>query len=230
MPFRLSRLSITESHYPISSGLAEACRLNIEAYMVKKLCIAPAIVTALCGALYRNYGTTMAGLWAEGYYFDHDDYHEYVHGRLPWHNLHPYPFIFTNADKIHADKVLNLLGLEDIFEGFLCFESFNCHSAISKDRQVCQDADDDVDVKLDTSVLIVCKPAIACFQEAIQLMQLDPSKTLFFDDSARNILGGKRLNCRRIHNLKESIPEIWSQPRFIEPLQISHEIAVATVA
>lgn len=196
--------------------------------MVKKLCIAPAIVTALCGALYRNYGTTMAGLWAEDYYFDHDDYHEYVHGRLPWHNLHPYPvlrellrsmpqwkFIFTNADKIHADKVLNLLGLEDIFEGFLCFESFNCHSAISKDRQVCQDADDDVDVKLDTSVLIVCKPAIACFQEAIQLMQLDPSKTLFFDDSARNILGGKRLNCRRcwwaaLSSVMELIISLWA--------------------
>uniref|UniRef100_A0A7I4E102 Uncharacterized protein n=1 Tax=Physcomitrium patens TaxID=3218 RepID=A0A7I4E102_PHYPA len=105
--------------------------------MVKKLCIAPAIVTALCGALYRNYGTTMAGLWAEGYYFDHDDYHEYVHGRLPWHNLHPYPVL----------------------------------------RELLR--------------------TIACFQEAIQLMQLDPSKTLFFDDSARNILGGKRLNCRR---------------------------------
>ena len=33
--------------------------------------------------------------------------------------------IFTNADKVHAVKVLNKLGLEDCFEGIICFETLN---------------------------------------------------------------------------------------------------------
>lgn len=33
--------------------------------------------------------------------------------------------IFTNADKIHAVKVLSRLGLEDCFEGIICFETLN---------------------------------------------------------------------------------------------------------
>ena len=33
--------------------------------------------------------------------------------------------IFTNADKAHADQVLRKLGLEDCFEGIICFETLN---------------------------------------------------------------------------------------------------------
>ncbi|ONI14652.1 hypothetical protein PRUPE_3G000800 [Prunus persica] len=33
--------------------------------------------------------------------------------------------IFTNVDKVHAAQVLNMLGLEDWFEGLLCFETLN---------------------------------------------------------------------------------------------------------
>jgi putative hydrolase of the HAD superfamily len=33
--------------------------------------------------------------------------------------------IFTNADKVHARKVLRKLGLEDCFEGIICFETLN---------------------------------------------------------------------------------------------------------
>ena len=33
--------------------------------------------------------------------------------------------IFTNADKVHALKVLSKLGLEDCFEGIICFETLN---------------------------------------------------------------------------------------------------------
>lgn len=33
--------------------------------------------------------------------------------------------IFTNADKVHAAKALSMLGLEECFEGVICFESLN---------------------------------------------------------------------------------------------------------
>lgn len=47
-------------------------------YMVNKLGIEESKVSELCAQLYRDYGTTMAGLCAIGYEYDHDDYHRYL--------------------------------------------------------------------------------------------------------------------------------------------------------
>jgi len=33
--------------------------------------------------------------------------------------------IFTNSDKVHTTKTLSRLGLEDCFEGVICFETLN---------------------------------------------------------------------------------------------------------
>lgn len=242
---------LDDTLYPLSIGLARACRSNIEAFMVEKLGIDAAIVPSMCLRLYKAHGTTMAGLWAEGYYFDHDDFHRYVHGRLPYHVVRPDPvlrnllqsmpqpkYIFTNADKVHADVVLKLLGVEDLFKGILCFETFNSHVAIAKASGG----------KLDPTVPIVCKPLVACMQEALQLMQINPAKALYFDDSARNIFGGKEVGLHTvlvgsldpcegadhtiasIHNVRESIPEIWTEPHFFDELRLSRKIAVETVA
>ena len=45
--------------------------------MVDKLKIEESKVADLCAQLYRDYGTTMTGLRAIGYDFDHDEYHRY---------------------------------------------------------------------------------------------------------------------------------------------------------
>lgn len=66
----------------------------------------------------------------QGYQIDYEDWHHDVHGALPYHNLiHkdpelrqilkslPYPkLIFTNADIKHAETVLRILGIGDLFE------------------------------------------------------------------------------------------------------------------
>ncbi|XP_073106605.1 uncharacterized protein C24B11.05-like [Elaeis guineensis] len=124
--------------YPYSSGIATEFRKNIGDYMVDKLGIEESKIPYMCNVLYKHYGTTMAGLRAIGYNFDYDDYHSFVHGRLPYDKLKPDPVfrhlllslpirkvIFTNADKVHAAKVLSKLGLEDCFEGIICFETLN---------------------------------------------------------------------------------------------------------
>ncbi|RVX01574.1 Uncharacterized protein C24B11.05 [Vitis vinifera] len=124
--------------YPMSSGLNLACRKNIEDYMLQHLNIEESEVPRMCLELYREYGTTMAGLKALGYEFDDDEFHAYVHGRLPYESLKPDPvlrnlllsmpqrkIIFTNADREHAAQVLNRLGLEGCFEGVICFETLN---------------------------------------------------------------------------------------------------------
>ncbi|XP_064937992.1 uncharacterized protein LOC135622457 isoform X3 [Musa acuminata AAA Group] len=84
---------LDDTLYPLSSGIAIQCRNNIGDYLVEKLGIEENKVSALCNLLYKNYGTTMAGLKAIGYDFDYDDYHSFVHGRLPHENLKPDPVL-----------------------------------------------------------------------------------------------------------------------------------------
>ncbi|KAJ4834788.1 hypothetical protein Tsubulata_042667 [Turnera subulata] len=260
---------LDDTLYPLSSGLAAACGQNIKDYMVEHLGIEKSKLIELGDLLYKNYGTTMAGLRAIGYDFDYDEYHSYVHGRLPYENLKPDPVlrnlllslpirkvIFTNADKVHALKVLNKLGLEDCFEGIICFETLNpIHKSTASD-----DEDDmeflgrasEINATTKTndnkapeifdiighfaqpnpsSVLpktpIVCKPSEAAIERALKIANIDPQRTLFFEDSARNILAGKRVGLHTvligksqrvkgadyalesIHNLREALPELW---------------------
>ncbi|XP_047977883.1 uncharacterized protein LOC125219848 isoform X1 [Salvia hispanica] len=252
---------LDDTLYPLSSGLATSVLKNIQAFMVENLGIEERKIPSLCDLLYKNYGTTMAGLRAIGYDFDYDEYHSIVHGRLPYENLKPDPvlrslllsvpipkIIFTNGDHIHAVKVLRRLGLEDCFESIICFETLNpVHKSVASDDE------DDIaflgskpapkrtqifDIiahfnkpNAEQSGLpktpIVCKPSESAIEIALEIAKIDPRRTLFFEDSVRNIQSGKRVGLdtvligksqrvkgadyalESIHNLREAIPELW---------------------
>ncbi|KAE8661101.1 hypothetical protein F3Y22_tig00116939pilonHSYRG00240 [Hibiscus syriacus] len=254
---------LDDTLYPLSSGLSRECGKNIKDYMVEKLGIEKEKIVELSNLLYKNYGTTMAGLRAIGYDFDYDEYHSYVHGRLPYENLKPDPqlrnlllslplrkIIFTNADKVHAAKALIKLGLEDCFEGIICFETLN-----PAHKTTVSDDEDDIEflgsavvarspevfdiighfaetkAPCGTSTLpktpIVCKPQEYAIELALKIAKLNPQRTLFFDDSVRNIQAGKRVGLHTvlvgtsqrpkgadyalesIHNMKQALPELW---------------------
>ncbi|KAL9360206.1 hypothetical protein Peur_048329 [Populus x canadensis] len=251
--------------YPLSLGLNMACRKNIEEFMLHQLHIEESEVPRLCLELYREHGTTMAGLKALGYEFDNDEFHAFVHGRLPYETLKPDPvlrnillsvpqrkIIFTNADKAHAAEVLKRMGFEDCFEGVICFETLNPPleiannmDALDNDAMIAggepepSDFDgatatgnknkikNDLVNGISSKSRILCKPSLEAIEAAIQIANVDPRKTIFFDDSARNIASGKAAGLhtvivgssvlvpgadhalRSIHNIKEAIPEIW---------------------
>ncbi|KAF8401196.1 hypothetical protein HHK36_012127 [Tetracentron sinense] len=258
--------------YPMSSGLNLACRKNIEEYMIQHLQIDESEVPKMCLELYREYGTTMAGLKALGYQFDNDEFHAYIHGRLPYDTLKPDPvlrnlllsipqrkIIFTNADKAHTAQVLNRLGLEDCFEGVICFETLN-QLPLEPDSNL----DDEPDERaffteseyegytngnsfVGPKSQILCKPCLEAIEAAIQIANIDPNKTIFFDDSARNIASGKvaglhtvivgssvpvpgaDIALSSIHNLKEALPEIWEGEEGDQLEQVLQSTAVETV-
>ncbi|XP_028770959.1 uncharacterized protein C24B11.05 [Neltuma alba] len=219
--------------YPLSSGINLACRKNIQDYMLECLGIEESQVPKMCLDLYIEYGTTLAGLKALGYEFDNDEFHAYVHGRLPYDKLKADPLlrnlllcmpqrkiIFTNADQAHAIQVLKRLGLEDCFEGIICFETLN-------PPQNFNDVDDKAENGFFSSKSrILCKPSVEAIEAAIRIANVDPKKTIFFDDSARNIASGKAAGLhtvivgrsdlvpgadyalRSIHNIKEALPAI----------------------
>ncbi|XP_044501435.1 suppressor of disruption of TFIIS-like isoform X2 [Mangifera indica] len=246
---------LDDTLYPLSSGLNLACRKNIEEFMLKHLNIDEKDVPRMCLELYREHGTTMAGLKALGYEFDNDEFHAYVHGKLPYEKLKPDPvlrnlllsmpqrkIIFTNSDQAHTVQVLSRLGLEDCFEGIVCFETLNApppepidnFDALNDNTLL---AGEDQDQNLTTDVIddnstsskprILCKPSLEAIEAAIRIANIDPQRTNFFDDSARNIASGKAAGLHTvivgaselvagadyalssIHNIKEAIPEIW---------------------
>ncbi|XP_068659924.1 uncharacterized protein C24B11.05-like [Aristolochia californica] len=238
--------------YPMSSGLNLACRKNIEDYMLHHLQIEGSQVPKMCLELYKEYGTTMAGLKVFGYEFDNDEFHAYVHGRLPYESLKPDPvlrnlllsmtqrkIIFTNADKAHAAQVLSRLGLEDCFEGVICFETLNPPPKSESDFVECDETTFFSERSAETENteitnmnrprpnLILCKPSQEAIEAAIRIAHIEPDKTVFFDDSSRNIAAGKAAGLHTvivgssvlvpgadyalnsIHNIKGALPEIW---------------------
>ncbi|XP_074329860.1 uncharacterized protein LOC141667299 isoform X4 [Apium graveolens] len=202
---------LDDTLYPVTSGLAAACSNNVEDFMVYKLGIDRNITSELGDLLYKNYGTTMAGLK-----------------------------IFTNADKVHAVTVLICLGLKDCFEEIICFETLNP----IKSGTVCVGGDTitgssklfDIishfcQPNTSASILpktpIVCKPCQHAIEKALKIGNIDPQRTLIFEDSVRTIQSAKLVGLdtalvgtseriqgadyvlQSIHNIRDAIPELW---------------------
>ncbi|KAK9734800.1 hypothetical protein RND81_04G164000 [Saponaria officinalis] len=220
-------------------------------YMINQLGIEESKVLDMCYVLYTYYGTTMAGLRAIGYNFDHDHFHSLVHGRLPYDLLKPdlglrnlllrLPFrrvVFTNADKRHASEVLKRLGLEDCFESIICFETLNSSNNGEDDDMNSLNGSFTIfnitDYQPSSGVTlpatpILCKPFELAFERAFKIADIDPGRTLFFDDSVRNVTTAKRLGLHTVlvgkpessnaadyalesvHDIREAFPELLEE-------------------
>ncbi|KAK6138624.1 hypothetical protein DH2020_027649 [Rehmannia glutinosa] len=166
---------VDDTLYPLSSGISAECTKNIREYMINKLGIEEDKVPIMCAQLYKEYGTTMAGLRAIWYDFDYDDYHSFVHGRLPYdwlkldhtlrsllHSLPICKVIFSNGNEAHVAKVLSRLGLEDRFDDIICFETLN---------PTCKDNDEF------PKPPIVCKPFENSFEQTFKIAGINPRKS-----------------------------------------------------
>ncbi|KAL1361775.1 hypothetical protein HN51_010097 [Arachis hypogaea] len=263
---------LDDTLYPYSSGLSAQTAKNIEEYMLQKLGMEPAKLPEVNQSLYKIYGTTMAGLRAIGYDFDYDDFHRFVHGRLPYHLLKTDPVlrgilqslpirkvIFTNADHSHAVRALQRLGLEDCFERIISFDTLNPSNKIntldvkngSEYKPVSTGIFDfyeyvrhpGPDVILPKTP-VVCKPFEDAFEKVFEIANIDPKRTLFFDDSTRNLLTAKRVGLHTvvvgtsvrttgidhalesIHNIREAFPELWEASEKHEI--VKYKVAIET--
>ncbi len=122
---------LDDTLYPVSSGLWQAMRARIGAYMHEKLGIPQEDIPRLREQYFREYGTTLRGL-QHFYPIDTADYLAYVHDVPLEDYLQPNPalremlaalplerWILTNADAAHARRVLRVLGVEDLFRGIV---------------------------------------------------------------------------------------------------------------
>ncbi|XP_028773971.1 uncharacterized protein C24B11.05 isoform X2 [Neltuma alba] len=224
-PFDCLIFDLDDTLYPTTTGIGEALKKNIEVFLVEKCGFPQSKASSLRAELFRTYGSTLAGLRALGYDITAEDYHSFVHGRLPYESIKPdiqlhkllcsikqRKIIFTNSDRIHAMKVLNRLGISDCFQQIICFETMN--------PNLCNSTRPD-------ELPVLLKPSPEAMKTALRAAKVDPRRTLFLDDNANNVAAGKAMGLHtvlvgkrirskeadyaveNVNEVAQLIPELW---------------------
>jgi putative hydrolase of the HAD superfamily len=169
---------LDDTLYPANNGLWRQIKDRIGLYMSERMGLPAEQVPALRRKYFEQYGTTLRGLEVN-HAIDMRDYLAFVHDVPLRDYLKPNPFlrsvletiparkfIFTNADVNHAQRVLNLLGLENCFDGI-------------------------VDV---VAIAPYCKPMPESFAIALRLAgESDPQRCAIIDDLPRTTRAARQL-------------------------------------
>ncbi|GMI70013.1 XMP-specific phosphatase [Hibiscus trionum] len=232
--FNCLLFDLDDTLYPSNTGIAQGVKKNIDDFLIEKCGFPATKASNVRVELFKTYGSTLAGLRALGYDIDADDYHDFVHGRLPYDVIKPNPqlrkilrsitqrkIIFTNSDRVHAIKVMKRLGIEDCFDQIICFETLNPNLSKSKRPD---------------EFPVVLKPSTEAMKIALHVSGVDPRRTLFLDDNVGNISAGKAMGLwtclvgktgktkeadyaiEEVRKLAEVMPEIWGSQLQLDAL------------
>jgi putative hydrolase of the HAD superfamily len=168
--------------YPPESGLWQAIGKRIELYLTDRMHLPLAEATALRGRYFKTFGTTLNGLRVE-YAIDPLEYLDFVHDLPLAHYLTPLPAldamlerlpqtkaIFTNADALHARRVLAQLGIDRHF------------------TQI-------IDI---LTLEFLSKPDPRAYQRALALLSAAPAECLFVEDTPQNLPPAHDLGMRTV--------------------------------
>ncbi len=156
--------------YPLESGLADLMEPRITEFVTELTGLSREDAYGLQKKYLVEHGLTLRGLMLH-HQVDPDAYHKRFHdmpldGLIPDHALHAAlsrlpgrRLIFTNADDIHTARVLDHLGIADLFE-----DVFHIGSAAFE-----------------------AKPSPLAFERIVQAHAIEPARTAFFEDSERNL-------------------------------------------
>jgi putative hydrolase of the HAD superfamily len=205
---------LDDTLYPPNSGLWDAIRDRMNVYMQKLIDLPPADITAIRQGYLEKYGTTLRGLQAN-YDIDAEDYLAFVHDLPLKEYIHPDPglrslllslpqrrWIFTNSDRNHTKRVLDILGLAGCFYGI-------------------------IDV---LAIDFACKPNKTAYERALKITgDENPAECVIFDDSIRNLAPAREIGfftvlvgkngsgpaanrvVSSLHELHQYVPELWEQ-------------------
>lgn len=170
MRFTTIFFDLDDTLYPSSAGLWHAIKARMNSYMLERMGFPEDQISYIREKYFLEYGTTLRGLQAH-HNVDTQDFLAYVHdlplrdyltpnldlrpviASLPTRNL-----IFTNADIHHAERVLTVLELRDLFDTI-------------------------VDVN---AIAPYCKPMPESFEIALKLAgESEPSRCVMIDDIHR---------------------------------------------
>jgi putative hydrolase of the HAD superfamily len=156
--------------YPVGTGFMRDVESRMTTYVERLTGLPRDEAYRLQKTYLAEHGLTLAGL-IKHHGVDPKEYHAMFHD-LPLETLTPDAelaqaiarlpgrrLIFTNADDIHAERVLDHLGLAELFEGV-----FHIGAAD-----------------------YVPKPDLVAFERMSAAHAVDPAETAFFEDSERNL-------------------------------------------
>lgn len=212
MPFKSLYFDLDDTLYPSGSGLWDAIRDRMNVYMQKFIDLPLTEITAIRQGYLEKYGTTLRGLQAH-YKVDAEDYLAFVHDLPLEQYIHPDPglrtlllslpqrrWIFTNSDRNHASRVLNILGLAGCFDGIIDIHALD----------------------------FACKPDKTAYERALRIAGDEiTADVVIFEDSVRNLTPARALGFYTIlvskngsdpivdktilslHDLHSCLPQLW---------------------
>ncbi len=212
MKFTTLFFDLDDTLYTNTCGLWPAIKDRIGRYMIERIGVPAEQAPELRKMFYETYGTTLRGL-QQHFQVDSEDFLAYVHDVPLERFIGPDPelrrlllslpqekWIFTNADDRHACRVLEMLGVSDLFAGV-------------------------VDVR---SMQYCCKPQAEAYRIAMRLAGEDqPERSVLLDDSPRNLAPAKDLGfwtvlvgaeerhpaahtpVKNLLDLPGALPELW---------------------
>ncbi|MCS7247994.1 MAG: pyrimidine 5'-nucleotidase [Anaerolineales bacterium] len=216
MDLEVAFFDLDDTLYDKKSGLWEAIRQRMSLYMHERLGMSWEIIPSLRRHYFETYGTTLRGLQLH-HQVDPEDYLAFVHD-LPIHEfIQPDPelrhlilsmplrrFVFTNADRNHAQRVLQRLNLTDCFEGI-------------------------IDIR---AVRFYCKPEPQAYQIALDIAQVqNPQRCIYFDDTLANLITARKIGfftvlvgqedlegkvdlwVEQLKELPQKLPALWDNHR-----------------
>ncbi|CAM0875289.1 unnamed protein product [Alopecurus aequalis] len=224
-PFDCLLLDLDDTLYPGGTGIGPALKRNIDEFLMAKFGLAEDRAASLRVELFRTHGSTLAGLIALGHDVHPDEYHSYVHGRLPYDMIAADPrlaallqsipqrkILFTNSDRAHMKKALERLGVDEAcFDDVVCFETMNPHLF----GEVIEDDGANAD-----RTVVVLKPSVDAIVAGLRVAGTNPRRTV-----------GKRVRSKEadyafenIGSLRRAIPEIWGGVAADGELQADHNV------
>lgn len=168
--------------YTEESGIFDLIDQRMNEWLISRLQVPPEQVNHFRHDYFMKYGTTLRGLMLHHNVNPHD-FLEYVHD-VPVREflsadqelrdtlilIQTRKVIFTNSDRKHANRILDALGILDLFEKIFDIEAMQ----------------------------FIPKPNPEAYQLVLQYLNASPEQCLLIDDMERNLAPARRLGMKTI--------------------------------
>jgi putative hydrolase of the HAD superfamily len=168
---------LDETLYPSANGLMQTISDRMRLFIADKYGLAHEEALALQHRFWNEYGTTLRGLYIERH-IDPQEYLKFVHAvplsdfieadprlREVLEHIPQEKVILTNADAVHARRILEILGVADLFTRIFDVVCFDYQ----------------------------CKPARVVYELVLRMLPAEGPECVLVDDMARNLTTAREL-------------------------------------
>ena len=168
--------------YPASTKIFDMIDVKMKSFISKKLDLPLEEAFILQKKFYKNYGTTLSGLM-KFYKIDPDEFLDYVHNidfskikkskdlKQSINSLPGKKILYTNGDIKYAQKVLKALGIHKSITNIFDIKKAN----------------------------YIPKPKLVSYKKMIKQFEVDPKRSVFFEDIEKNLKPAFSLGITTVH-------------------------------